>query len=360
MPQPDWLEQAAALPLAFALVREDSLLDLEVAALAGPTVRVIMVASGGCTAAALAASPNVAALHLVDPNPAQLALCQLKLHLLQTAVPAERLALLGHTPMPALQRRRQLSAALAAVGLSEGCMGPVERVAEFGPDHAGRYERLFARLRHALADHASEFDALLRLRDPAEQARRAAPSAPLGQALDAAYDDVLDLSNLVRLFGAGATQNPVEPFARHFARRTRAALATLPAADNPYLWSMLAGRFPEVPVPWLNLPVSDRRPDVEYTRGVMDEALARGPGRYDLVHLSNILDWLTPQEARRTLQLAHEALRTDGLVFVRQLNSTLDVPALGPFFRWDENAAGDLHQRDRSFFYRALHLGRKA
>ena len=52
-------------------------------------------------------------------------------------------------------------------------------------------------------------------------------------------------------------------------------------------------------------------------------------------------------------------MRPGGWVFVRQLNSTLDVPALGESFRWHEDEARAMHRRDRSFFYRALHLGRK-
>src|SRR5262245_59442416 len=94
--QTAWLDEAATLPLAFALVREDALLDLDVLAGSGPEAHVIMVASGGCTAAALAAAPNIGRLHLVDPNPAQLALCRLKLRLLQTETPDTRQALLGH------------------------------------------------------------------------------------------------------------------------------------------------------------------------------------------------------------------------------------------------------------------------
>lgn len=355
-----WLAEAAALPIAFALVREDALLDLDILSRCGPAAHVVLVASGGCTAAALAKAANVARLHLVDPNPAQLALCRLKLHLLRTAAPEERHALLGHSPLDADQRQRRLSAALARLGLPEDALGPPPLVAEVGPDNAGRYERLFARLREALCDCASELDALLRLRDPPEQARRAAPETSLGRALDVAYDDVLALPNLVRLFGAGATQNPIEPFARHFARRTRAALATLPAADNPYLWHMLRGRFPDgVTLPWLALPTADRLPSITLTRGFMAEVLAAEPETYDLVHLSNILDWLTPEEARHTLRVAWRALRAGGTVFVRQLNSTLDIPGLGEGFRWHTDEARELHRRDRSFFYRSLHLGEK-
>jgi Protein of unknown function (DUF3419) len=359
--EPHWLEEAAALPVAFALVREDPLLDRAVLGRCGPAAHVIMVASGGCTAALLATAPNIGQLHLVDPNPSQLALARLKLDLLGTAAPADRLALLGHAPLPAEERRVRLAAILNRLGLAEDALGPLDLVARVGPDHAGRYERLFACLRDALREQDDEMDALLRLHDPEEQARRVAPGTGLGQALDETYDRVLALPNLVRLFGEGATQNPVEPFARHFARRTRATLATLPAADNPYLWLMLRGRLPDdASLPWLELPLIEHVPPITFTRAFMDEALTTAdPGRYDLVHLSNILDWLAPDEARHTLGLAWRALKPGGWVLVRQLNSTLDIPSLGQVFSWHEDEARDLHLRDRSFFYRTLHLGRK-
>lgn len=363
MPQDDrWLHEAAALPVAFALVREDALLDVEVLARTGPPARVLMVASGGCTAAVLATLSNVTHLHLVDPNPAQLALARLKLHLLSTAAPDSRRTLLGHAPLAAEERRRLLAEALTALGLPETVLGPPEQIARLGPDHAGRYERLFARLRETLLPSDGELAALLELRDPAEQARRVSPGTPLGHALDAAYDEVLALPNLVRLFGEEATQNPGEPFARHFARRTRAALAALPAADNPYLWLMLAGWLPDATaIPWLTLPAPARLPDIVCTRGLMAEVLAgvKSTERYDVVHLSNILDWLTPGQATRTLELAWRALRPGGYVFIRQLNSTLEIRGLGESFRWLDGESEAMHRRDRSFFYRALHLGRK-
>jgi predicted SAM-dependent methyltransferase len=40
----------------------------------------------------------------------------------------------------------------------------------------------------------------------------------------------------------------------------------------------------------------------------------------DFVHLSNILDWLTPEEAIETLSAAYRSLRRGGLVLIRQLN----------------------------------------
>ena len=123
-------------------------------------------------------------------------------------------------------------------------IGPPRVWAAEGPDHTGRYERVFVQLRKNLQPHAEAVGQLLSLRDPAEQARRVGPATPLGQALDEAFEQAMALPILIHLFGEGATHNRVEPFARHFARRTRHVLATLAAAGNPYLWQVLAGRYP--------------------------------------------------------------------------------------------------------------------
>ncbi len=296
----------------------------------------------------------------MDPNPAQIALARLKIHLLQNFDRADRLALLGHTLMPAKEREERLSAALRLLALADDAIGPPRVWAKEGPDHAGRYERVFAQLRKELGPHALAVQLLLSLRDPAEQARRVDPETALGPALDDAFERAMDLSILVHLFGEGATGNRVEPFARHFARRTRHVLATFPAADNPYLWQVLAGRYPAgTEAPWLAEPTPHRVPEITWNTTTMSEALGRAPGEYDFVHLSNILDWLSPEEGRAALDLTHAALRLGGWVLVRQLNSTLDIRGLGQGFSWQAEDAQQLHGRDRSFFYRALHLGRK-
>lgn len=319
-----------------------------------------MVASGGCTAAALAAAPQISRLHLVDPNPAQIALSRLKLRLLASAEAGERASVLGHTSMPVAERRRRLIAELQKLDLPLDALGPSDLVAELGPDQAGRYEGLFLKLREALSDTADEVTALLQLHDPDEQARRAGKGTHLGRTLDAAFDSVMALPNLIGLFGEAATRNRCEPFSRHFARRTRHALATLPAADNPYLWQILQGRFPHrVVYPWLTAVVPTRMPELRWTVTSMAEALYDQHEAYDFIHVSNILDWLTPDEARSTLDLVWQALRPSGWTLIRQLNSSLDIRRLGGRFEWQDKSADALHKRDRSFFYRGLHLGRK-
>jgi S-adenosylmethionine-diacylglycerol 3-amino-3-carboxypropyl transferase len=322
--------------------------------------RVALIASGGCTAAALVSRARIEALHLVDPNPAQIALTRLKLELLRGVAPADRLRLLGHAPLDPATRAARLGESLDRLGLRADALGPVDRVAAQGPDHAGRYEHLFSALRAELAEHATSIEALLHLSDPDEQARRVHPNEPLGEALDLALAEVMALPNLVALFGEGATRNPREPFHAHFAGRLRWILATKSAAENPFLWQMLLGRFaPGAEHLWLRQPVSSATPRVDWHASPMVPVLQENREEFDLVHLSNILDWLDPDEARETLESAFCALRAGGSVIVRQLNSTLDIPALCARFVWDRDAGAMLLERDRSFFYRAVCVGRR-
>jgi len=357
---PGWVADAARLPLTFAQVREDSLLDLQVVARLGPKARVMMIASGGCTAAALAASGQIAELHLCDINAAQLALTRLKLRLLQTASPERRLALLGHAPMPAAERFKEVERELAELDIAPSIFGPVDSWSQIGLDQGGRYEQTFAQLRALLRPQQDDLLQVLRASDPSQQSAQIAAGTVLGNALDAALDQTLALPNLIALFSAQATQNPVEPFARHFARQTRHLLATLPAALNPYLWQMYWGTFPEgISYPWFTAPTPRLLPDLRFSHTDMLTALRQSNGNLDFVHLSNILDWLSVEEAGQLLDRAANALRPGGLVLIRQLNSTLNIPPLGREFEWLDTESRTLHANDRSFFYRALHLGRR-
>src|SRR4051794_23840762 len=129
---PSWVADAAKLPIAFAQVREDPRIDKFIVERAGEGARVCMIASGGCTAAVLAALPNVGVIHIVDPNPAQLGLTRLKLRLLETREPDDRLALLGHAPLGARLRQEKLTQELAALNLAPDLFGPPEIAMHFG------------------------------------------------------------------------------------------------------------------------------------------------------------------------------------------------------------------------------------
>ena len=355
----EWACRVAAWPVAFAQVREDPRLDLELLLQQGHGARVVMIASGGETAVCLGRQP-LAELILVDMNAAQLALTRLKWHLAAHFPPEQRRALLGHGPMSAAERGRVLAEILRSLHLAADALGPMEIVAARGPDQMGRYERLFEELRRELAPHRLELDELLRVDHPPVAVAMAARGTKLGRALDAALDRVMALPNLVRLFGEAATQNPRQPFARHFAARVRQALRNHPAATNPFLWQMLAGTFPPGQnYDWL---MDDQPPRVQpifrhaEMRATLDQLSAQS---MTLVHLSNILDWLPVEEATATLQSAARVLPPGGKVIVRQLNSSLDIAALPGGFAWDTALGAEFAARDRSFFYSHIHIGER-
>ncbi len=151
------------------------------------------------------------------------------------------------------------------------------------------------------------------------------------------------------------------PFADHFIQRVHVAFTTLLTARNPYLWSLLVGGYPDNdPIDWLRLPTLKKLADLRWTKADMVSALTLVPDAYDVVHLSNILDWLSPDAATHTLNQAWQALRPGGYVIIRQLNSSLPIRTLGSPFQWLQAESTRLHAQDRSFFYRDLHVGRKA
>ena len=355
----DWVDATAKLPVAFAQVREDSAIDVELVQSLNREARVVMIASGGETAAMLSALP-IAQLRLVDVNRSQLNLTRLKLQLLTTANRNERLQLLGHLPMDADQRSGELARRLSALKLPADALGPPTLVARHGPDHCGRYEWLFARMRACLLDQADAVRQLMMLADADAQAAMIAPGSVLARHLKEAYEHVMDLPRLARIFGPDATANRRQSFADHFFAQTCQALRSMPAADNPFLHQGYLGEFSGPCWPWLEQPVSTPPARLDFVHAGMDQALASlAEDSCDLVHLSNILDWIKPEEAGQILNSACQCLAPGGLVVIRQLNSRLDIRQIPSGFVWLEDWSAELHRSDRSFFYRALHVGTK-
>jgi S-adenosylmethionine-diacylglycerol 3-amino-3-carboxypropyl transferase len=298
----------------------------------------------------------------VDVNPAQLALTRLKLHSGLHLSSWERLQLFGHEELAGGERKDRLRRAFEVLALDPEILGPLDWVSEVGPDRTGRYEEVFAQLASRLRPFSVAIESVLAMNDPAAQARRLSPETSLGKALGAACAKVFRLPNLVVLFGPEATRNPVVDFAFHFAGQLKEVLRRQPACQNPFVWQMLVGRFPPgQPYDWFLMPLRPAPgPEVIVTAATMQHVLdGMESNSADLIHLSNILDWLTPEAATATLQSAWRVLKPGGATLIRQLNSSLDIPKVPSEFHWNIEAGRSYLELDRSFFYRAIHLGRK-
>ena len=356
-PADSWTREVASLPLAFAQVREDPRLDLAVLERLKKPADVVMIASGGDTAVCLAREP-LRSLTLVDVNPAQLALCRVKLHLASNKAGINRVAWLGHEEMAPEERAHEWLGLSTRLEMSEDALGPPEVIGQLGADHAGRYERLFAKLREELSSQQHTMQAILRFAQTVRPNALRETHPEFKDALRSAMTTVMALPNLVALFGGEATQNPRQSFHSHFTERVLSAFEALPPVQNPFLWQMLSGTFPpSVTYDWME---SDTPPLIgpRYEQGKMGDVLATMPSdSADFVHLSNILDWLNKDAATTCLIQVARVLRPGGAVLLRQLNSTLLIPELRSGLRWDGNLSAQLHAQDRSFFYHAIHVG---
>lgn len=361
----EYPQEALQYPVAFAQVREDPFEEREIIQKYFPEKKelsVLMVASGGDTAAYLSGSKlPISKLTLIDPNLAQLHLTKIKLRLLE--YPTEkRLQILGHASMPPATRAKELAALMKELNIPEGAFGAADAYSTLGPDYAGRYEMVFKALREHLSPMATEIEQLFTLKNIEEQKAKIAPNTSLGKAIDKAFDEVMSQENLVKIFGEKATANRVQEFSRHFAERTRIYLSSHLASESPFIAQIFLGHFyQETRYPWLDLPIQQPKANIEFHQSMMHQYLQTTPKEsFDVIHLSNITDWLSPEEARSTLSLAHHALKPGGVVVIRQLNSNLDLYSLGNGFSWDIQIAKELNHNDRSFFYRQLLVGIKS
>jgi S-adenosylmethionine-diacylglycerol 3-amino-3-carboxypropyl transferase len=147
--------------------------------------------------------------------------------------------------------------------------------------------------------------------------------------------------------------------AQRILDRTRHALTALPTDTNPYLAYILTGTFPKPARPrYLQpryIPLIRQRLD----RLTLIEAPAQEAGRgpYRGFNLSDIFEYMTPDEHRTVYSsLLDQAEPGARLVYWNMLVPRERPAVEGARAHSLRDLARDLHQRDRAWFYQALHV----
>lgn len=315
-------------PIQFAVVREDPLLEARVLR-RHPARRLLLIASGGCTALTLASVRPDLKITLLDPNPSQLDLVKRKIRSLANG--------------DRLDRNRMFN---------------VDNSDPGGLSECGNFESLFRGLRSFLAEFVLPSDEMRRLFcEPgalADVSERlfAHPYWPV--AFDLFFAEPL----LNTMFGPDATQY-AEPdsYPAYFRGLFERGLTRGDAMDNRFLHHVLLGCYLDRPacLPEFLTDPPDRFA-FGFHHGTIDEQVNLSD--YDFIGLSNIMDWMAPTDVERLMGKVLAETGPGTVVMWRQLNNRRDLAAhLRPAFRFDAAWDRALWEQDRSLFYSSVHVG---
>ena len=284
--------------------------------------RVLLVAGGGCTALALQAAVPAAQVTLVDPNPAQLAHTRAKVRARETGAPS----------------------ADWGVG-AEGSLSST-----------GRFEALFRGLRAFLHEFvASEATWVAACRGQAGVLNEVRLHPWWPTAFELFFSDAM----LERTFGSAAIQH-AEPgsYPGYFRRMIERGMQHATTTGNPFLDHVLLGWYRPGNLPSFLGAASPPKHNFRYVQGSLQSL--DHLGEFDLVHLSNLLDWTHPAEAAQICQKLAAEVKSGARITLRQLNNERAIERDLPGFTFECWAGDSVYEVDRSLFYQRILVGAKA
>lgn len=310
------------MSIKFAVVREDPSIELAVAR-RFHSQRALLVASGGCTAFAMAAALPAVDVSLYDFNPDQLQLVR------------DRAAAISRGDTAALN---------------------VGDASPEGLSQCGEFESLFRLLRAAMLELVAaepEVEAWFNA-GPAPDARAIAESWIQHRFWPSLFHIAFNDAFLVAMFGPDAVQHaPPGSYPGYFQAVFERGLRRPDGPANPFLQHVFLGRYLERDAPpFLSQPAA-ARDFAAHLGGLPD---VPGLERYDLVHVSNIFDWSADGQVAEWCDTL-KRLRPGAVVVVRQLNNERDLRRfLSPAFRFEDALGRRLQEADRSLFYNRVEI----
>jgi S-adenosylmethionine-diacylglycerol 3-amino-3-carboxypropyl transferase len=173
-----------------------------------------------------------------------------------------------------------------------------------------------------------------------------------------AFDLFFSDSLLNTMFTPAATQHaPPGSYPRYFRELFERGLLEERAPQNRFLHHVWLGRYLDrdgcLP-PFLVRPAKTYR--FERADGTLDKVVSFSG--YDLVNLSNVMDWMSPEQSRPLVDRLRAELRPGARILWRQLNNTTDRQAwFGSEFAFDAERDAARAAADRSLFYSSIHVG---
>lgn len=366
------LKASPVSEIAFSQVREDPRIELRVIqelAKHQRPLRILLVASGGCTALSLLTSPAITKVEAIDLNPAQLHLVELRRQALLHLPLDAQLRLIGVVQFDAEQAASDRDRLSIYANLRNYLPQPTqafwdarqEQIA-FGVNRVGRFEQLFRELATKFAQIG-----ISPLKEPLTAVQHP-------QWLNL-FEQVFERERLVQTFGEAAVNYSMDcSFGEHFADVFAQALQRFNPHENYFLTQVWGDRYADDLSGYLageGLPLYLQDSAQENIRALGTERLQLHQGafvdrlqqlatveRFDLIQFSNISDWMPLSHLHQMLTDAIACLKSGGAIIGRRLNGDHHLAAImAKHIPVDHHLSQELLASDRSFFYREVVVG---
>lgn len=234
-----------------------------------------------------------------------------------------------------------------------------------GIGHVGRFENYFALFRNLIMPIVHSKRTVNQLLAPKtilqqQEFYRSCWNTPAWQLLFRAFFSKRVMSALGRSEMQFEYVNA--PVAARLLERTAHALQNIPTSDNSYLHWILKGKHGKA------LPHALRRENFDAIKrnierielrccSVEDAVTEVNGGRYDRFNLSDVFEYLSPEEYQRQLQLIINVGSPGArLVYWNMLAPRRCPPLLSQYIRSLDQVSGSLFKGDRAFFYSDLRV----
>ena len=314
----------------FAVVREDPMVEAELVRLTDAN-NVLLIASGGCTALTLQALFPDLHITLFDFNPAQLERVR------------EKISALRDVDETRWHRKFNI-----------GTSDPK------GLNQSGNFESLFRGLRTFIFDLVADKAEISALFEEEGQLDNVSEILFSSKYWRVAFDLYFSDSLLNAMFGPDATQHAKKgSYPRYFQTLFEKGLTSPKAFDNYFLHHVFLGYYLQRPA---SLPYYLLAPSTDYHFQMVEGTLNQVPklGQFDLISLSNIMDWMPLVEINSLIGYLQNEMRSGASVLYRQLNNYTDLSTyFGDLFEFNVALGVRLQEIERSLFYSSVHVGKR-
>ena len=314
--------------IKFAVVREDPLTEEKVIKKFG-CKRLLMIASGGCSALSLQGRFPDAHFALFDTNPKQIELVQSKLK--------------------SLKNFNSKSYKDFNIGVDS----------TQGLNSCGEFESLFRSFRHFIYEFILPPKDMKKIfLEHKDTASSLLQKLTQHRYWGVAFDLFFSNSILVTMFGEDAVQHaPPHSYPGYFRGVLEAGLQDPDFQNNYFLHHILLGHYLQKQSSW---PPYLLNPNIKGDFSYINEPLLNiNIESYDFIGLSNIFDWMNEATVKLHLEYIEANAQEGAVVVYRQLNNTknyhLEKYGLAAHLDLERN----LIEKDRSLFYNRINIATK-